>query len=89
MGLKIKDLFGKMVKVEILDFSQSQKDGKSITVLRCENDGAQLDIGLFGEDVADKVLEAHGSSEKGKNYLEVPESKLTTDGGMIWMNQAY
>jgi hypothetical protein len=89
MGLKLSDLSGKMKKVEIIDVSQTEKDGNKICVLKVKDSNKTLDIGLFGDDVVEKILEQHGVNEKGKNFLEIPESKIKENVGMIWFNTSY
>jgi hypothetical protein len=87
MGLTIKDLNGKMEQVEILDFSQSEKEGKSIVVLKVQSKDKTFDIGLFG--CADEVLYQRGSEKDGKKILEIPASKISTDEKIVWINQPY
>lgn len=76
---------GKMEKVEILDFSQSEKDGKQIIVLKCASGDKKFDVGLFG--CSDEVLEKHGEEKDGKKWINIPASKI--GDGMVWINQAY
>jgi len=89
MGLTRTDLVGKMESVEILEMSESTKDDKQIVILKClTSQNKQLDVGLFGDKIADDVLEKHGISKNGKNHLNLPASRLK-DGGIVWVNAVY
>ncbi len=88
MGLKISDLYGKLEQVEIIDVSQTEKDGKQICVLKVKHNTNQFDIGLYGEDIVSKILDKHGLQEKGKNFLKIPSSKIKDDG-LVWINSIY
>lgn len=87
MGLKKSDLIGKLEVVEILNFSQSEKDGKEIVVLNVQLGNKKFDVGLFG--CAEEVLDKHGSEEDGKKLLEIPASKIGDGDGMVWINHPY
>lgn len=86
MGLKIKDLMGKLESVEILNFSQAERDGKEIVVLNVQSGDKKFDVGLFG--CAEEVLEKHGSEKDGKKTLQIPASKIQ-DEKMVWINHPY
>lgn len=88
MGLKIGDLIGKLKSVEIVGMSQAEKDGKQIVVLKVQDENGEHDIGLFGSDVAENVLDAHGKKDGDKTFLEVPATKLKDDG-IMWINNPY
>jgi len=87
MTLKLTDLAGKMAQVEIVDYSQSEKDGNQIVVLKCSYNDKLYDLGLFGSSTIENVLEQHGTTEDGKHLLMIPESKLHE--GMVWINNPY
>jgi len=91
MGLKLTDLIGKLKAVEIVGMSQAEKDGKQIVVLKVQDENGEHDIGLFGSDVAEKVLADHGDMDDGgKTLLDVPASKLKPkDEGIMWINNPY
>lgn len=88
MGLKLEQLTGKLETVEILEHSQTEKDGKQIVVLKVEKDGNKFDVGLFGADVTEKILDKHGSEENGRYLLKIPASKIKEEG-MIWITHPY
>lgn len=88
MGLKITDLVGKLKTVEIVGMSQAEKEGKQIIVLKVKDENSEYDIGLFGSDVAEKVLDTHGKKEGTKTLLTVPLTKLK-EGSIMWINNPY
>lgn len=87
MGLSKEQLADvKLEQVEILEFSQTQKDGKEICVLKVTDGNKNFDVGLF--DCADEVLDKHGDRKDDKNFLSIPASKIKEDG-MVWINNIY
>jgi len=88
MGLKIGDLAGRLEEVEIINFSQTEKDENKIVVLRVKQGNKVFDVGLYGSSTIQKILEDHGFKVDDKNFLEIPASKMTEDK-IIWFNQPY
>ena len=88
MGLKLTDLIGKMVNAKIL---ASDVKAKSV-IFELEYDKESFKVGVFKREVAEELLEKHGSSDKkGINFLSIPKSFLVEndDGIGKWVNNVY
>lgn len=89
MGIKIDELIGKMAKVQIQGMNVTKKEGKTIYVLNLEDENQnRYNVGLFGTEVAEAVLDKHGEKDEGKLYLNIPAEKLQKEG-IAWINGVY